>query len=275
MDLNDPPTHRRRTLGSRVRLTARRNWFSLVTASVVLVAAAAGIWIAVDSGESPLTTTAAGLGPDGRTSATAPATDQTGSALPADPFAAGTAGPAPRTAASPRQVLPVPSAPASDGTAPLAATRPSPEATPSAGRSGDGGTSTPAPEASASVAAGADGAPAPKKTAKAKKAVKKPAAKVRVLASGTCGASFYDEGQMTASGERFNPNAMTAAHKTLPLGSRVRVTNPGNGKSVTVRINDRGPYVGGRCLDLSRAAFDAIGNLDAGAMTVKYDVLAR
>ena len=101
------------------------------------------------------------------------------------------------------------------------------------------------------------------------------AAKPRVLSSGTCGASFYDEGQMTASGERFDPSAMTAAHKTLPMGSRVRVTNPANGDSVTVRINDRGPYVGGRCLDLSAAAFSAIGNTGSGVMTVKYEVLAR
>ncbi|WP_127935385.1 septal ring lytic transglycosylase RlpA family protein [Nonomuraea polychroma] len=99
--------------------------------------------------------------------------------------------------------------------------------------------------------------------------------KVRVLSSGSCGASFYDEPQMTASGERFNPSAMTAAHKTLPLGSKVRVTNPNTGESVKVRINDRGPYVGGRCLDLSAAAFEAIGNTSAGVMRVKYEVLAR
>ncbi|MEU8141422.1 septal ring lytic transglycosylase RlpA family protein [Nonomuraea sp. NPDC048901] len=99
--------------------------------------------------------------------------------------------------------------------------------------------------------------------------------KTRVLSSGTCGASYYDEGQMTASGERFDPSAMTAAHKTLPLGSKVRVTNPANGDSVTVRINDRGPYVGGRCLDLSAAAFSAIGDTGSGVMRVKYEVLAR
>ncbi|TMR12619.1 septal ring lytic transglycosylase RlpA family protein [Nonomuraea zeae] len=111
--------------------------------------------------------------------------------------------------------------------------------------------------------------PAPR----AKKKTSKP--KLRVLSTGSCGASFYGEPQMTASGERFNPSAMTAAHKTLPLGSKVRVTNPNNGESVTVRINDRGPYVGGRCLDLSTAAFAAIGNTSAGVMRVKYEVLAR
>ncbi|GAA2306198.1 hypothetical protein GCM10010149_65020 [Nonomuraea roseoviolacea subsp. roseoviolacea] len=106
-------------------------------------------------------------------------------------------------------------------------------------------------------------------------AAKHTSTKRKVVASGTCGASYYAEGQTTASGERFNPSAMTAAHKTLPLGSRVRVINPRNGDSVTVRINDRGPYVGGRCLDLSRAAFAAIGNIGAGVMRVKYEVLAR
>lgn len=99
--------------------------------------------------------------------------------------------------------------------------------------------------------------------------------KLRVLTSGTCGASYYGEPQMTASGERFNPAAMTAAHKTLPLGSKVRVTNPRTGEAVTVRINDRGPYVGGRCLDLSEAAFASIGNTSAGVMRVKYEVLGR
>lgn len=89
----------------------------------------------------------------------------------------------------------------------------------------------------------------------------------------SCQASMYDEPQMTATGEVFNPSAMTAAHKTLPLGSRVKVTNPRNGKTVTVRINDRGPYIAGRCLDLSRASFAAIGDVGAGVMTVVYQPL--
>lgn len=89
----------------------------------------------------------------------------------------------------------------------------------------------------------------------------------------SCGASFYDEGQKTANGETFNPNAMTAAHKSLPFNSRVKVTNPKTGKSVIVRINDRGPYVSGRCLDLSRAAFEAIAPLSAGAVTVNWQVV--
>ncbi|WBC13259.1 septal ring lytic transglycosylase RlpA family protein [Micromonospora sp. WMMA1998] len=95
----------------------------------------------------------------------------------------------------------------------------------------------------------------------------------KVVDSGSCGASFYDEGQMTANGETFNPNALTAAHKTLPFDTRVRVTNPANGKSVVVRINDRGPYIDGRCIDLSRAAFAAIASTDLGEVDVRYEVL--
>jgi rare lipoprotein A len=117
--------------------------------------------------------------------------------------------------------------------------------------------------------------PAATRTPEVVKEVKTAKPKTRVLSSGTCGASYYGEPQMTASGERFNPSALTAAHKSLPLGSKVRVTNPGSGESVTVRINDRGPYVGGRCLDPSQAAFAAIGSLNSGVMRVKYEVLAR
>lgn len=89
----------------------------------------------------------------------------------------------------------------------------------------------------------------------------------------SCQASYYWQGQTTASGERFNPNDLTAAHKTLPLGSKVKVTNPSSGKTVVVRINDRGPYVGGRCLDLSKAAMETIGGTSSGVITVNYEVL--
>ncbi|WP_405102107.1 septal ring lytic transglycosylase RlpA family protein [Micromonospora sp. NBC_01412] len=102
---------------------------------------------------------------------------------------------------------------------------------------------------------------------------KKPAPTSTVVDSGSCGASFYDEGQLTANGENFNPDELTAAHKTLPFDTKVRVTNPANGKSVTVRINDRGPFIEGRCIDLSRAAFATITSVDVGALTVKYEVL--
>ncbi|TYB54595.1 septal ring lytic transglycosylase RlpA family protein [Nonomuraea sp. PA05] len=132
-------------------------------------------------------------------------------------------------------------------------------------------TSQPSPQASKEAAHQAE-SKVRTETAKTE-ATKAP--KFRVLSAGSCGASYYGEPQMTASGERFNPSAMTAAHKTLPLGSKVRVTNSDNGESVTVRINDRGPYIGGRCLDLSKAAFAAIGNINSGVMRVKYEVLGR
>ncbi len=75
-------------------------------------------------------------------------------------------------------------------------------------------------------------------------------------------ATYYGQefaGRRTASGERFNPNALTAAHRTLPFGTRVRVTNSRNGRSVIVRINDRGPFVKGASIDLSSGAARAIG----------------
>ena len=76
------------------------------------------------------------------------------------------------------------------------------------------------------------------------------------------GASWYGpgfQGKRTASGEPFNTHALTAAHRSLPFGARVQVTNARTGRSVVVRINDRGPFVGGRVIDLSKAAAQAIG----------------
>lgn len=90
---------------------------------------------------------------------------------------------------------------------------------------------------------------------------------------GSCKASYYWQGQMTANGERFNTNDFTAAHKSLPFNSHVQVTNKANGKSVTVRINDRGPYISGRCLDLSTAAMKQIGGTGAGVVSVSWKVL--
>jgi rare lipoprotein A len=76
----------------------------------------------------------------------------------------------------------------------------------------------------------------------------------------TCIASQYGyNGSKTASGERMNPNAMTAAHRTRSFGSQVTVTSQRSGRSVTVRINDRGPFVKGRCIDLSTGAAAALG----------------
>jgi rare lipoprotein A len=87
-------------------------------------------------------------------------------------------------------------------------------------------------------------------------------------------ATYYDEDQMTASGERFNPNAFTAAHRTLPLGTHVRVTNTRNGRSVEVRINDRGPFGHrDRIIDLSRAAARELHMLDAGVVPVTVEVV--
>jgi len=97
----------------------------------------------------------------------------------------------------------------------------------------------------------------------------------RVLSTGSCQASFYSGRQRTANGETLNSDQLTAAHRTLPFGTMVRITNVSTGHSVIVRINDRGPYVGGRCLNLSRAAFDEIASLDAGVVSVRYEVLAQ
>ncbi|KKJ99601.1 septal ring lytic transglycosylase RlpA family protein [Micromonospora sp. HK10] len=141
---------------------------------------------------------------------------------------------------------------------------PSPSAAPSGSPS-----PTASPKATRTQAASRSKA----RTSSPKPTAKKTTPAPKVVDSGSCGASFYDEGQMTANGETFNPDALTAAHKTLPFNTRVRVTNPANGKSVVVRINDRGPYIDGRCLDLSRAAFAAIAATSLGEVTVRYEVL--
>jgi peptidoglycan lytic transglycosylase len=86
-------------------------------------------------------------------------------------------------------------------------------------------------------------------------------------------ASFYTEGQQTASGEKFDTNELTAAHPTLPFGTRLRVTNVATGKSVTVRVNDRGPYVPGRVVDVSHSAANALGMVESGIAKVKLDVV--
>ena len=91
-------------------------------------------------------------------------------------------------------------------------------------------------------------------------------------------ASYYSEtlhGRRTASGERYDMRALTAAHPTLPFGSRVRVTNLANGRSVVVRINDRGPHVKGRVIDLSNAAARKLRFIDQGTTRVRLEVLDR
>jgi len=86
-------------------------------------------------------------------------------------------------------------------------------------------------------------------------------------------ASFYTEDTETASGEKFNPYAMTAAHPSLPFGTRLRVTNLRNGRSVVVRINDRGPFVSGRVVDVSYSAAESLGMVQSGLAKVKLDVV--
>jgi rare lipoprotein A len=94
------------------------------------------------------------------------------------------------------------------------------------------------------------------------------------VASAQCGsASWYALTSRTASGERANPNTLTAAHRTLPFGSKVRVENLKNGRSVVVRINDRGPFSGGRVIDVTRAAASSLGFVSAGTAKVRLTVL--
>ena len=91
-------------------------------------------------------------------------------------------------------------------------------------------------------------------------------------------ASYYGKGfagKPTANGERFDPERLTAAHRTLPFGSIVKVTNAATGKTVKVKINDRGPFHGNREIDLSTAAARAIGMLDSGTAKVTLDVVGR
>ena len=81
------------------------------------------------------------------------------------------------------------------------------------------------------------------------------------------------QGRKTASGDVYDKHELTAAHKTLPFGTKVKVTNTRNGKSVVVEINDRGPFVKSRVLDLSQAAFNEIGHTNTGVMHVEYEVI--
>ena len=103
-----------------------------------------------------------------------------------------------------------------------------------------------------------------------------------VMATGTAsakngcgGASWYALTSKTASGERMNASKLTAAHKSLRFGTKLRVTNNRNGKSVIVRINDRGPFIRGRVLDLSKAAASQIGMIRSGHTKVCYEVVSR
>jgi rare lipoprotein A len=89
-------------------------------------------------------------------------------------------------------------------------------------------------------------------------------------------ASYYGRefaGKRTANGEVFNPSALTAAHRSAAFGSRIRVTNLSNGKDVIVRVNDRGPWTGGRIIDLSHAAASKLGMLNSGTARVRLTKL--
>ncbi len=86
-------------------------------------------------------------------------------------------------------------------------------------------------------------------------------------------ASFYSEEQQTASGEKFDGRELTAAHPTLPFGTRLRVTDVKTGRSVTVRVNDRGPYVPGRIVDVSYSAAQTLGMVGKGVANVRLDVV--
>lgn len=99
--------------------------------------------------------------------------------------------------------------------------------------------------------------------------------KGRVIGSGE--ASYYGPGfagRPTANGETFNPSELTAAHRSLPFGSRVRVTNLANDKSIVVRINDRGPFVADRLIDVSQGAARQLGMISSGTARVQLEVLS-
>jgi rare lipoprotein A len=120
------------------------------------------------------------------------------------------------------------------------------------------------------VAAASDPVPAPSLEAKAE------AVRQAFEAIGEGQASYYGRelaGNRTSSGERFNPMALTAAHRTLPLGSLVRVTNLANGRSVIVRVNDRGPFVRSRLIDVSLGAAREIGMVAQGRAQVRLEVV--
>lgn len=255
--------HSQKSAMSSFMAPGKRRWTTVVAGVAVVAAASTAAWAAVANGDTP--TNAAGLATASPplaaspTPATSAPSDDASAPSPKSPSTGS------KTSSSPSPT----SATASTDSSSSSASKDS-----STTRSTGKVSSSKSSDKDSSSTDGTDNVQSPPK-----KLVNKPKAaappKARVLSSGTCGASYYGEPQMTASGERFNPSAMTAAHKTLPLGSKVRVINPKTGESVTVRINDRGPFVSGRCLDLSQAAFSTIGNTSAGVMTVKYQVLAR
>jgi rare lipoprotein A len=88
-------------------------------------------------------------------------------------------------------------------------------------------------------------------------------------------ATWYSSGRKTASGERFNPNGMTVAHRTLPFGTVLKLTNPENGNSIKVVVNDRGPFVKGKDLDVSRGGAKALGFKEKGSAKLNIEVVKQ
>ena len=88
-------------------------------------------------------------------------------------------------------------------------------------------------------------------------------------------ASYYYMGKRTANGERYNPDGISAAHRSLPFGTRVKVTHLGTGRSIVVRINDRGPFIRGRIIDLSRGAAGVLGIRGSGVARVRIEVVGK
>lgn len=138
---------------------------------------------------------------------------------------------------------------------------------------------TPAEIVTDSVKANADSValPAPVTENRVTEEAEKAAAAAKTKSLGSGEASFYGPGfagRPTANGERFNPAEMTAAHRTLPFGSKLRVTNMRNGQSVVVRVNDRGPYAHNRVIDLSQGAAKRIGMINSGTANVKLELIS-
>jgi resuscitation-promoting factor RpfB len=133
-------------------------------------------------------------------------------------------------------------------------------------------TTSPRPATDGSPASGDDASSAPAASPTPRSTPSPSPAPRRTERSQTGEASRYADrfaGESTANGETYDPAALTAAHRTLPFGTKVKVTNRANGKQVTVRINDRGPFVEGRIIDLSRVAFESIASSSAGVIDVR------